>query len=373
MTLHQRLTSDGPKRILALDGGGIRGIVTLGFLEKIESILARRHPHIEDFRLCDYFDLIGGTSTGSIIAALLAVGMKTSDIKEKYLDLGGKIFGKKKGLLSFLTKAEKYDSSPLKNELYKFFGDMPLGDQENIKTGLCIVAKRADTFSTWPIINHPDGKFYASNATIPLKDAVRASTAAPTYFIPEVINIGDEELGTFIDGGVSLANNPALQLFLVATLKGFPFHWKTGSEDLLLVSIGTGISTKRVKQFDHAHIGKWASGIPELFMEDANYFNQMMLQYLSQSPTARRIDSEVESLEADLLHERAALSYLRYNVRLDKDELDSLGFNHSLDRIESLRAMDVADNRYDLAAIGEKAGQEFVVEGHFPDVFDLKE
>jgi len=84
MTLHQRLTSDGPKRILALDGGGIRGVVTLGFLEEIESILAKRHPHIEDFRLCDYFDLIGGTSTGSIIAALLAFSQMRFHFQKKF-------------------------------------------------------------------------------------------------------------------------------------------------------------------------------------------------------------------------------------------------------------------------------------------------
>jgi len=370
--LKERLTSSGPKRILALDGGGIRGIVTLGFLEKIERILADRHPHVKDFRLSHYFDLIGGTSTGSIIAALLAIGMKVSDIKEMYLHLGGKIFGKKKGIFSFIAKAEKYDSNPLKKELEAMFGDMPLGDQERIKTGLCIVAKRADTFSTWPIINHPNGTYYEMNASIPLKDAVRASTAAPTYFIPEVINVGNEELGTFIDGGVSLANNPALQLFMVATLKGFPFHWDTGSDELFLVSIGTGISTKRTKQFKHKHLGDWAARIPELFMEDANYFNQLILQYLSQSPTARQINSEVGALDNDLLHGQSALSYLRYNVKLDKDELDELGFDLSSKEVEDLRAMDKAKNRFELAKIGEVAGEKFVIQDHFPEVFNIK-
>ena len=61
-----------PKRILSLDGGGIRGVITLQFLEKIETILRKRHGDNPDFRLCHYFDLIGGTSTGAIIAAGLA-------------------------------------------------------------------------------------------------------------------------------------------------------------------------------------------------------------------------------------------------------------------------------------------------------------
>src|SRR3954449_8490215 len=63
-----------PKRILSLDGGGIRGILTLEYLDAIEGMLKNRSGR-EDFLLCDYFDLIGGTSTGSIIAAGLACGM----------------------------------------------------------------------------------------------------------------------------------------------------------------------------------------------------------------------------------------------------------------------------------------------------------
>src|SRR5439155_6831089 len=91
--LKNRLKSKGPKRILSLDGGGIRGAVTLGFLGEIERILAGRHEDLdgmkkEDFRLCHYFDLIGGTSTGSIIAALLAVGgYSVAEIKSKYRQL----------------------------------------------------------------------------------------------------------------------------------------------------------------------------------------------------------------------------------------------------------------------------------------------
>ena len=69
----------GPKRILALDGGGLRGIVSLAFLKRIEALLKERHGDDPDFRLCHYFDLIAGTSTGAIIAAGLAVGMSVDD------------------------------------------------------------------------------------------------------------------------------------------------------------------------------------------------------------------------------------------------------------------------------------------------------
>ena len=69
MSLLQRLRAPGPKRILALDGGGIRGALTLGYLKRIEAILRTRHNR-PDLRLCDYFDLVGGTSTGAIMCRL---------------------------------------------------------------------------------------------------------------------------------------------------------------------------------------------------------------------------------------------------------------------------------------------------------------
>ena len=95
MSLKERLNAPGPKRILARDGGGIRGALTMGYLKQIEDILRKQHGDDPAFRLCDYFDLIGGTSTGSIIASCLAIGMKVSEIRDSYFDLGGKIFAKK--------------------------------------------------------------------------------------------------------------------------------------------------------------------------------------------------------------------------------------------------------------------------------------
>src|SRR5688500_4559984 len=91
MNLLDRLTAAGPKRILALDGGGIRGALTLGYLEKLEDILRARHNNSK-LLLSDYFDLIGGTSTGAIIAAALATGKEVSDIKALYSRLGEGVF-----------------------------------------------------------------------------------------------------------------------------------------------------------------------------------------------------------------------------------------------------------------------------------------
>ncbi len=68
----------------------------------------------------------------------------------------------------------------------------------------------------------------------------RATSAAPSYFIPQTIDVGNGELAAFVDGGVSMANNPSLSLLMVATMKGFPFHWESGEDKLTLISVGTG-------------------------------------------------------------------------------------------------------------------------------------
>jgi uncharacterized protein len=375
MALIDRLSSAGPKRILALDGGGIRGSLTVGFLRRIEEILRLRHGR-PDLLLSDYFDLIGGTSTGAIIAAALAIGMSAEDVEKTYLEFGGDVFNDREnrfGLTRLGLLRGRYNAEPLQRKLQDYFAERTIGD-ESIRTGLCIVTKRADTSSVWPLINHPGGRYYPKNRDILLRDAVRASTAAPTYFDPEMINIGGSAQGAFVDGGVSLHNNPALLLFLIATLNGFPFHWPTGGDKLLLVSVGTGYwdQGRNLRSIMDAHLWDWASEIPTMLMDDATSFNQMLLQYLSKSPTATAIDREVGDLSYDLLGGQAALSYLRYNVALEAEALERLGLPDLAGRAVELRDMSHADNRQDLDTIGVQAARAMVDETHFPDAFDLK-
>lgn len=368
-TLQKRLSRPGPKRILALDGGGVRGILTLGILERMEALLQEQNDD-PDLRLCDYFDLIGGTSTGSIIATGLALGMSVPELSNYYMTLGNVIFGKKKNLYHYLTKGEKYDIKPLNNSLRKVFGDIKLGDQERVKTGLCIVTKRADTFSTWPFHNHPEGKFYSHNKDIPLWKVVRASAAAPTYFLPIILDIGNGEKGSFIDGGISMANNPSLTLLLVSTLKGYPFHWPLGREKLKMISVGTGTLNRKYEysDFKRLNVVGWASMLPDHFMTDANYYNQIIMQILSDSATATEIDSEMGNLAFDSINGKQALSYLRYDALYDRDFLKDLGFKFSQKEIKSLSAMDNYQNIPILYEIGKKVAEHQMKKEHFPDM-----
>jgi uncharacterized protein len=102
----------GQRRLLALDGGGIRGLLTLGILEKLEADLrATRGP---GFRLCDYFDFIGGTSTGAILASGLAIGKSVEELIAFYLDAGAQMFEPN----ALIRRAwSKYTSDPLEAKL----------------------------------------------------------------------------------------------------------------------------------------------------------------------------------------------------------------------------------------------------------------
>src|SRR4051794_24021850 len=98
----RHLFGPGPKRVLSLDGGGVRGAISLGFLEKLEKTIEEIEG--KPTLLCDWFDLIGGTSTGAIIAGALAFGYRASEVRAFYEALGPRVFRRRfwrvKGLLS---------------------------------------------------------------------------------------------------------------------------------------------------------------------------------------------------------------------------------------------------------------------------------
>src|SRR5258708_24718051 len=89
--LTDRLARGGPRKLLAIDGGGIRGVLSLMVLAKIESMLIEESKR-PDYRLADYFDYVAGTSTGGIIAAGIALGMSIAEILAFYVNNGGPMF-----------------------------------------------------------------------------------------------------------------------------------------------------------------------------------------------------------------------------------------------------------------------------------------
>lgn len=381
-SLTEHFGADGrPKRILALDGGGVRGVLSLGILERVENLLRERHGGDPNFRLCHYFDLIAGTSTGAIIAAALALGWSAEEIRLKYFSLGSRVF--KKSLFRQGYIRAKYAKHSLSAELQDLFGASTTLASDRLLTGLLIIAKRLDTGSPWPISNNPSGKYFASgsdgrlgNGDYRLWQVVRASTAAPSYFQPEAISIsgpGNRKpvTGSFVDGGVSPFNNPALQAFMYATMEGYRMCWPTGAERLLLVSVGTGSTDPAIKKNFLA--AKHALSALMSLMQDCAKQQETLLQWMSSSVTARSIDRELGDLRNDVLGGTPLLRYLRYDVDLSVQNIRNL--DHALvgaGKIGDLSKMDAPENMEMLYRLGMLAGKRDVSPSHFDTVFDLQ-
>jgi len=373
----KRFRTSGPKRILSLDGGGLRGMVSLVYLKRIESLLRARHGDDPDFRLSDYFDLIVGTSTGAIIAAGLAIGLSVDELIERYETLANKVFRPRWRRRGFWR--ERYDEQALVAELQAVFGGRTLGD-DSLHTGLLIVTKRMDTGSPWPLGNHPAGAYYKAgpdasflpNADYPLWRVVRASTAAPVFFAPEEITIALQTSqpavkGLFVDGGVSPHNNPALQAFMYATLDGHRLRWPTGKDRMLIVSLGTGSADPSQR----SSILAASDAIKALksLMDDCSDLVESIMQWLSHSPTARTIDGVIGDLAGDLLTGQPAFTYQRYQLDLRPSTLQALMPELGPKALTKLTAMDRPENLPALKKLAELTA-DVIIDDHFPDAFD---
>ncbi len=113
---------------------------------------------------------------------------------------------------------------------------------------------------------------------------------------------------------------------------------------------------------------------PEQFMSDASELVELMMHYIGKGTgPLRNIDSEIEDLSDDAINGGKAFSYIRYNVEIIKDTLETIGITGLSDlKVASLMNMDLPENVDLLIKIGEKAAEEFVKEGHLPKVFDIK-
>ena len=381
-SLRDHFAVDGdPKRILALDGGGLRGILTVGALARLEALLRDRHGGDPDFRLSHYFDLIAGTSTGAIIAAALALGWTVEEVRQQYFRLGQKVF--EKSLLRRGLLRAKYDHEALAKALKRLYGAKTTLGGGELQTGLLVVTKRLDSGSPWPIGNNPMGMYFAGrdggtvgNGDYPLWQVVRASTAAPSFFDPEEITIARKAgqkpaSGQFVDGGVSPFNNPSLQALMYATVDGYRVGWPLGADRVLLVALGTGAADPAVER--SAVAAKHAVAALASLMNDCAVQQETLLQWLSASPTARVFDREIGDLSGNLAGPEPLLSYLRYNVTLNAEGLDGLlPQMPSARALASLSAMDAPDNMDLLHAIGVALGKRDLDPEHFPPGFDLK-
>jgi len=237
--------------------------------------------------LCNRFDLIGGTSTGAILAAGLARGMRAETLRDFYVNFGPGIF--KKVLLP-AQLWHKYPSGPIEQHLKDQFDEATTLGDPSLRTMVLLVTKNATLGNDWFFINNPKSKFFTNNAKIPLWHIVRASSAAPTYFPPHAFAIpddsGNQQNYEFIDGGVSSYNNPSLQVFLEATIPEYGIGWPMGADNLLLMSLGTGFCPVTIAegQASRYTLLCWAQYMLKELMNEANLQQNLLMRLIGQRP-----------------------------------------------------------------------------------------
>lgn len=201
---------------IAIDGGGIRGIIVTRALMKLEAALARPVNQI--------FQLSAGTSTGSIISAGIAVGLNAEKMYDLYCVLGETIFKKSwRSILWPLTRY-RYPNEPLAQALYNVVGDMNMGELWDRQPKFDVVITTFDLVQNKTRFIKPWKQEYRD---WPVLSAVLASSAVPTVF--PVVD------GRLVDGGVGSYANPC---YLAAYEANFCLHWKP--EETTLISLGTG-------------------------------------------------------------------------------------------------------------------------------------
>lgn len=240
-------------KVLCLDGGGIRGLYTIKVLEYIE----REY----NLKICEYFDLIIGTSTGSIIASLLSLGYNLEEIYTIYEEYGKEIFkfSSNKGIIS-----PRYDINILYKIVEKYLGDK---DYESLKTNIIIPTVNISKAKI-ELIKSENELNKNKKKRFKLLNAVVASCSAPIYFSPHKV---DNEF--YVDGSLA-HNNPSLLALSEGCLKGYKL------EEIKILSVGTGKSelTYNENDLNNTNLRNYTSKI--------KYFNSIFNLYIPKNDMA---------------------------------------------------------------------------------------
>lgn len=219
------------KRILTIDGGGVRGIipaVLLAALERQTGALTR-----------DAFDFVAGTSTGAVLAAGIAAGIPAERLVTLYAERSSQVFRKTPaiGTLRRIITGSMYDTAALHQLIREELGpearDWRLNDAP---VDMLITAKRLSDGMPWYFVrDNPANSCRAGDYR--LADAATASAAAPTYFAPWKL----AGIGELIDGGIGVAGNPVYQ----ACVEAFEYTDAYRPSETVVVSLGTGTLLRR--------------------------------------------------------------------------------------------------------------------------------
>ncbi len=302
----------GPIRILAIDGGGIRGVIPAMVLAELEKL--GRTP------ISQLFDLIAGTSTGGILALGLTLpssdgrpAHSAADLVGLYEREGQRIFD---GGFAHRVRSgwsllrQKYPSSGLEDVLQEYFGEMPIS---SALTDVIVPAYDIEQRSRY--------WFKARKARVDpsddvaMRDAARATAAAPTYFQPARVR-RELRYRTLVDGGV-YANNPSMAAYVEACDK-------YGTRDVILLSLGTGELTRPVRYSEARHWGlaRWARPILDVVFDGVSDETHHSLRKVVGTGRYTRLQSRLDEASDSMDNAHAE------NIHRLKVQAEHLVFDH---------------------------------------------
>jgi len=292
-----------------------------------------------------------------------------ADVREFYITSGPDMFSKA-GLLRRFNY--KFEQDRLAAQLQKVLGTTTTLGSERLRTLLMLMMRNATTDSPWPLCNVPEARYNlldhpGCNLHLPLWQLVRASTAAPTYFPPELLQVGNHAL-LFVDGGVTMYNNPAFQLFLMATVEPYRLQWPSGKERMLLVSVGTGASPKANAHLQPGDMNLLynATSIPAALMYAALNEQDFLCRVFGDCRAGNPLDQEVGDMRGVSGPAMPKLfTYMRYNAELSHEGLEHLGLGNSGIRPEDVQMLDSVDHIAEMQQVGQAVAKIEVSHEHF--------
>jgi hypothetical protein len=276
------------------------------------------------------------------------------------------------------------------DELDKIIGSAATLGDSRLRTLLLIVLHATTSDSPWLLSSNPSARYNRPERALPihpergtphvpdrnldlsLVHLIRGSTAAPTFFEPETIQVGKEPR-RFEDGGVTPYNNPGLLLVSMATQLEYELCWPDGDDKLFLVSVGTGIAP--VPPPKRKNMITAASKLPGVFMNGASIGQDYLCRVAGTTRFGPHLDNEIGRVPRGAGH----FAYVRYNASLSKDrEFMSDLANGGASDEERAKAMEIVEigaqelgklnstkHVSELLRLGQVAGRTVDVSRHF--------
>lgn len=308
--LKDRLFMLGPKRLLAVSGDGLRGVVSTGLLSELEAKFARRSGR-RNIKLSDYFDIIGGAGVGGYIAAQLAMGRRVSQVTESLRGLQP---------TSPTPKMQRFDAAALDQRIAEIFDGRAL-DAASLKTGLALVAAPAGG-ALKVLTNVPRAGEEGAPPPPLLADVVRATVAGPRLEDDRQINLPG--VGSkFVDPAMGGASDPAQLLLEAATLGPYGVGWPTGPDLVLVVSVGTA-------SLDLAPPAKAP------FVAEARRRTLVSLQALAHAPEPWPVGGELGDMREARLSPVTMWHFVRLDARVDPGSVAELGLSYDAAALKQL-------------------------------------